>query len=527
MNENNVTQNVEQNVETQNNMEQIPTNNVPTETVVETPVTEPMITVPLETKKKKGGPLKGFIIFLIVVLIIGGLIFGGIKLYKHLTYVEDPFPDIDTLGTNPEDNVPVSLSNQLYNDYLNGTINTDQYIMQLAYALFEHDKLDPKYNDAKIDFSNINYFFNLAAQKGDELSDDTKKYILGKYLLDYAQWDVDEDKTSSTDYKVEKVIYDYYIYKLSKAVLSKNGHFLVYYTTEGDNAVTDKRAKEYADALEDAITAYKKEFGLEYQYDDLVLGDIVGTDIYKGTALGFATAILTKENIDLKYIHTAMPVYVTNIDMGNAEAAYTPYQGAYFEWLNSMYGAGIQDMLVHFWEGEPLNISSYSVPYIVINAQIDNTEDVKLIAKHELFHHYQSYICGDGKYVADCGTLFIKESTANLAAINASNKNQTGTAINGWAVIYDMESEKSIEKVGSRFGDAGLGYGAYVFAYNYATIVDNGYHKIFNAMKSYEPLRYLYDNSGGKYKQVMLTLAEKNLTQDYSNSLLKSIYATM
>ena len=73
-----------------------------TETVVETPVTEPTITVPLEPKKKKKG-LKGFIIFLIVVLIIGGLIFGGIKLYKHLTYVEDPFPDIDSIGAVTEE----------------------------------------------------------------------------------------------------------------------------------------------------------------------------------------------------------------------------------------------------------------------------------------------------------------------------------------------------------------------------------------------------------------------------------------
>ena len=76
---NNINSDLEQTV--QNNMEELPTSNT---------IPEPVQTYTEPPKKKRKG-LKGLIIFLIIVLIIGGLIYGGIKLYKHLTYVDDPF----------------------------------------------------------------------------------------------------------------------------------------------------------------------------------------------------------------------------------------------------------------------------------------------------------------------------------------------------------------------------------------------------------------------------------------------------
>ena len=139
MNENNI--NVEQ-----ENMEVLSKEN----TIQETQA-------PLESpKKKKKG--KGVIVFLLIVAIIVGIIFGVKYFLNKSNDFEDPFPDIDYIGMSDEDylkkyDIDNSFTYNIENDYANGVITKDQYLLQLAYSIYEPNKMDDKYKSLTNDYA--------------------------------------------------------------------------------------------------------------------------------------------------------------------------------------------------------------------------------------------------------------------------------------------------------------------------------------------------------------------------------------
>ena len=510
-----------------------------TETVVETPVTEPTITVPLEPKKKKGGFLKGLIIFLIVVLIIGGLIFGGIKLYKHLTTIEDPFPDIDSYGAVTE--TKPSFTATIDADYANGVINKDQYLMQLAYSIFEPSKLDAKYSSLNNDYLNPRDLFEeLFSSNIDEISTQTKAYIYGKYIINYAQWDpsLDEEEGNVSkvkDSKIQKVV-NANPQTLNKVKLSKNENFLIYYTTTGDNAVSEEAVSLYADFLEEHVKNYKKKYGLDFKYEQKYEAGFFETDIGR-IAKGRATALLIKNGISPEYMNSAMPVYLLNMGDLPVPAFYAssantradlPYDDMVFQALMEV-GCVEPRFAIDNGKVNPTNLTpeeleiaktefcsaalSYAFPYIVLNSGEKNPDNTNLISAHELFHHYQHYICGEGEYDGCKSGLFTIETTANLAATKITDVDSVGTRITNHA--YLVNAYKLFEQ--NVHDNAGKGYGAFVFGYNYATTVPNGLNIINDSVKYEHPLNYLYSTANGKYKDAFLATAENYLTLNYDS----------
>ena len=531
MNENEINSNVEQNV--QNNIESLPMNDTIPETVPEVSETNNTLTEP-EKPKKKGGLLKGLIIFLIIVLIIGGIIFGGYKLYKKLTTIEDPFPDIDTIGKENTDttdsyDIESSFSYNLENDYSNGTINTDEYLSQLAYSIFEPNKLDSKYQSLDIDYANPRDLFEKFSEYSSELSADTYAYIFNKYIGDYIEWD-DEDSgvsknTSSTSYEIQKVARggesttSPYA-KLTKVKLSSKGHFLLYYTDSGRNAISDDKVEKLANHLEKVLVKYEKNYGVKFTYKN----GLGSGKITKTYAEMRAEKLLEKNGIDKKYVVTAMPIYLVDLSYLDTPAFYVG--STYFGSLNADDIAKLAatiDSISPGWlsgdDSEQMQTSlkslqyTYAVPYININANEQYIEDAELISAHELFHHFQYLICGDGSYKKCQSDLFTLETTANLASAYHSDINKIGTALTAHSHYYNLLTETSIDNVGK-------GYAAFTFANNYAEVVPNGMNTIFQSIKYKDTLDYLYSNSKGKYKDAMLLTAERSLTLDYKNKQL-------
>ena len=119
----------------------------------------------------------------------------------------------------------------------------------------------------------------------------------------------------------------------------------------------------------------------------------------------------------------------------------------------------------------------------VVSSPLKDFEDKKIVLSHELFYHYQKYICGNGSYSDYPSGNFTVETTADQAAIQVVGVNKTGTAINNHAGSYIINGETIINQVGD-------GYGAFVFATNYATsMVRNDANYMFNSMKTIDTIK--------------------------------------
>jgi hypothetical protein len=507
-------------------------------------VAEPVQTdfepLPEPPKKKRKG--KGFLIFLIVVLIIGGLIFGGIKLFKYLTRIDDPFPDIDALGTPGAKTSEISeytltSLEQIDEDYKNGSITADQYIMQLAYATYDINSMDERYKSLDYDFIDTEQLFSKASEVIDELSENTINYLVEKYSLSDMKWNVDisEDDTSYlNDYKVKNVwspVGDD-TNKVDHVKLSSKGHFLVYYTTTGRNAVSDEHANKIANFLEKMVVEYEKKYGLKYQYSPTNFRSAnsvtyeVTKDCKSFNAEGRAACQILKDSgVDTDYLLTAMPVYIVDLSQTDLLGA---YNAVVEKWRQILTKAGrntssFNDLDSNLQMQVSAVAGTYTFPYFMITSASSNFEDTELVAAHELFHHYQHYFCGTEnpskipeapKGYGDCPSGgFTIETTATLFAVDSAGVNKTGTAFNKKAYGYNLYSYKSLNK--------GSGYNQFVFLSNYENMVKNGTRIALDSLKQEDALKYLKNKAGAeKFKEVMLKTAEKMLTLDYDNKVL-------
>ncbi len=469
-----------------------------------------------QVKKKKKG--KGCLIALIVILLIAGLIVGGIFLYKKLTYFEDPFEE-PTVKTSVDIK---SFNEQLNEDLASGKISKDQYVIQIAYALYEPDRVLYDSNDIEsVDFEDL----SRALEKyGNELSYDTMLYIYKKINLSDYTWSTGDNTSYENDNEasVYNVSMSYMsnkpdgnVKKLDGVVLSKNKHFLVYYSTEGRYPTKKSQAKKIANYLEGVVDTYKKDFNLDFDYD--IQYNIPDGALTKPYSYNSVVKLLEENNIDEKYLKTAMPVYLIDNDSEK-----TNHSGFYVKtidnvFLRLMYGSG--PSILNSAE-QNINYTTYGFPYFVLSSSLIGTDDQYLVGAHELFHHYQKYICGNGEYKECVSGEFTTETTASEAALHAY-KPKAYVSLNGHSGVFldGLNKDKGISYMAYNGGATG-GYVTYVFANSYEEVVSNGSKIMFDSMKYEKPLEYIYNNSGGKYSKAMLKTSEKILTEDYSNKAL-------
>ncbi len=481
----------------------------------------------LPVQKKKNKSII-FIILGIILVIIIAVIVISIFSKKEDDNFEDPFKDIEDFEVIT-DNVSKGLDieqeeNKLESDYNNNLISSDEYILQIAYSLYDSSKVKEKYNNASKLYNEPHYLMEKIEELYDKLSDETKIYLFNKLTLGDVVWDVDEESeenASNLNSKNEKNQIKYLenthdVSSLNSVILSENKHFLVYYSTKGKNAIKKDTALEIASFLENIVSTYKTKYDLDFKYDAHMSN---GIQII-GPAWEKATRLLMLNQIDSKYLDTAMPVYIVDTDVENTSALgfYTPY-----EYLLER----ISHILPLFSDDATslITASAYAFPFFVVSSTLDDFDDTKIVLAHELFHHYQRYICGEGKYKACKSGNFTLETVADLAASQILSMNNSTTILNSHASMYSEDTESSIDKVGElKYGEQGGGYGAFVFANNYSDIIKNGINNWIESLKTETPLQYLYDEAGDKYKDVFIKTAESNLKQDFKNKLLKSSY---
>ncbi len=456
---------------------------------------------------------------LFIILSILAVILIALKINKSRGF-KDPFDDVDILTktgviTNEKLRDMNTLTKKLEEDYNSGNLSDDEYIMQSAYSIFEQDKLNSEYKDLYLDYYNPSTLLKEVNGMYDKLSDETLMYIYEKFTLADVTWNVSDDgevrdmNNDNSDYQIKLMDNDAKLSQLDQVKLSDNGNFLVYYTKQGHNAITDNDANRIAGILEQSVDTYKSKFGYDYKY--IAHFEVLSPDMSACPSVGAkskACKLLKNNDIDIKYLNTAMPVYVIETGSEDVLGYYLPY----FNELEQLV-VKIETLLKD--HGVPMSqaAATYSFPYFVVSSNMGSLDNTNIVTAHELFHHYQHYICGNGKYTECPEGNFTIETTANFASINVNNINKINTAINGHAAAFSRDSEISLDK-------AADGYGAFVFTYNYADIVPNGSKYVLESVAAQNRLDYLADNAGDKYKDVLVTTAEKNLTHDYNNQLV-------
>ena len=154
--------------------------------------------IPPSSSKIKNN--KKLFIILGVLLAIVIIIIGVVMIVNKTNEFEDPFEDIedlttiDTSSTIKEHQTVNSFTKKIDEDYKNGNLSSDDYIMQFAYSIYDTSKIDEKYQSTTLDVHEPRELFEKMGSMIHELSDETIVYIFEKYTLSDVEWNVSEVK---------------------------------------------------------------------------------------------------------------------------------------------------------------------------------------------------------------------------------------------------------------------------------------------------------------------------------------------
>ena len=401
----------------------------------------------------------------------------------------------------------VDISNQLYSDYMNNNITTDEYVRYLLYTQYDTSMLDKKYQNLLKSDDSIN-IEDLINKYYKELSMETLNYYAKKINLNNITFELNKENEEQTENNKISLsdIFIQTVYaksdkvtNLNKVVLSKNRNFVVWYTVTGNSATNYETAKKIADGLENTIYKYNSLFNSKYYYNSNV--------ILKGTTYKNQQKILQNSNIDPSYLESAMQIYLVNYN-GSSLAQYISGYGKGREILNRVFGGDSHGTIVY--------------PYIVIKpSSFNDFERLEQLYNHEIFHHYQrDILCGKNECNMSSDPYYA-DSTANWASALVTNKTTSSGFLNEWAQVYRYNSNSLLGRYVNQYGDSKVAYAMFVYLYNYSNIVDNGTQKIIEAMYKSNFLEYLEDNSTlEERKSIQKEIALKNLTLNYSNNNL-------
>lgn len=307
---------------------------------------------------------------------------------------------------------------------------------------------------------------------------------------------------------------------LNRAKLSSDGHFVVFYTDTGDDKISYSRAVELGEMAETIIKNYKTNLGLDYSYQKI---DSRSKNLEK------VKTVLKANNIDENILDTAMPIYVADpFSEKNTTIAF---------YADKRFNNALQKVLTTIYskinssgdEDAKLIVSTPTLPFFVIRPDYVETSSLFVVSAHELGHHFASLIC-DEKGSECARNNFISETLPNYFSANVSpdDKQPAGNNINThhefyikrgtcYSINITVATGDTCQQEGRSFG----GYPAYAFLQNYVNIVPDGQNKIINALMSEDALAYLYEQTTPeKFAEVMTTLSQKNLTNDYSQKSL-------
>ena len=383
--------------------------------------------------------------------------------------------------------------NKISDAYKENKITTDEYVLYTAYSLFEPNKLSEEYKSSASSVA-PNIMTLLAAHEND-VSEETKEYIYDKIKMSNITIGKRDNSVSYNYNKVVPVsnkIAETEAKELDKYVISSNKNFVVWYTTsDGSNKADESIATNIAEKLEEYTQEYEKEYNIKYKFEPAYFDNLTEED-YKNYLKEVAPN-------DYETISKAMPVFISSLEQTN-------------ESENIMAFYVTMDPTKKY---SGINKNGFSGalagPYITINASLidkENESEMNHSIAHELFHHFQNYICGDGTYklceVNNTGEeLFEIETTAEWAAakiVDYDNSDNTS--------IYLNNLDKRIDTIWP--------YSTQMFLMNYENTVENGKTKILDALGKHDGDTLGYLNSqASNMDEVMKNLAKNNLINSY------------
>lgn len=428
----------------------------------------------------------------IIIIIVLALIAVGCYFFFNKSNKKEEINMLDTTET------------AIWQDYNSGKITADEYVKNILYAMYNDDSLDSKYKKHNDSYIDMNRLTNFIEEHIDEIDKETLKYYFDKiYLVDVTfDADVENDEpneSSFLDLFVDKVYAKNNKTNLNKALLSKKGNFIVWYTETGESKITKEYAQKIADGLEKTTQKYKELSGYDFKYDP---------NISKGLLYKNQQNILTINGIDKKYLDTALSVYIAENNGDNLAVYLQKTSPVLMVAYNKIY-----DTDVH----------SVATPYIIIKpSSFDNYETLEQLYNHELFHHYQGEIlCGH--FDCKCGKdPFISEATAQWGSSFATDKTTTDGFLNNWAGTAVKYSDNFLsEELFRKYGKERMSYALFVYLNSYSEIVPTGSEIIIYAIYKDDAMSYLYDHASiSNLIAIQKNIALKNLSQDYDNKNL-------
>ena len=456
---------------------------------------------------------------------IGKLILGGlwrffaivpVVLISFLLLAPLVSRHFTNLATTSEFNL-VSSSEKILADYESGKISANDYVRYIFASMYNKNSLPENYRSDIIPISTD--LLSFIDEHIEEVNVEVIQQVLEVESLSNVNFDTDasgnvETKQSSllTNNTFAAAKYK----TLNKAVKSKKGSFVIFYTDTGDDKISDAQATQLGDMLEDIIFGYKNNLNLDYKYTP------------KKHNISNLQKVLRANNLDENLLDTAMPVLVVN-PMNEETSILGSYVGLEKDSLKQILlmdlvrVLGGDDGMASFYRTTPIYPFIHMMP-----SSFDNPTDTKLVIAHELGHHYNSVYCQD-KIHNGCGLAssgFIDETMPSYLAVNAvkGSEQQIGDAMQRWHMAYINKGTKNRVDDNSALGSDG--YPMFAFLQNYVEIVPNGLTISFDAvLNNKNTLNYLYEKAGAEnFQKVMDSLGQKNLTNSYSNK--KSLYAS-
>ncbi len=504
-------------------------------------------------KKKRGclgclgcfGQLLLLIIILIAAFFIGKAIFNKVEENKE-----------KELAARFSTEVQLSSENKLNIAYNKGEINTDFYILQTAYSIYDTDKLDKNYKSDN-NFSPPADIVSLFETHFDELSDETKEYILNKIFLTDVVIDTKETTNSSLDknkyftsnrinasfsnnYFLSKTILSsiessenttttedtsgsYDLTVLDKAVLSKNKRFLIWYTETGDAAVDGKEAIKMANEIEDISEKVSKFFGEEWSYEPWSnLDKLEATDIAQFDLLIKRKKVLDDCGIDFSALNHSFNIYLYKSPKNDSSfARYTRKLSKFYETLNKLMISTNFTNEQRAQNSKFANFYSIYTPYITVQSnQTSDFENFSGLIAHELTHHFQQlyYEKNDSPKTVD---KFTSETIANLVAASVTDSKSTNMLLNSHSDYFTNNLNAVLTTIGN--GEEN-GYVEFIWAKSYIDKIENGFQYLKESLMQENPYPYLLDKAGDNYKFVIEDLSEKLIIKNYDKNGFKSNY---
>ncbi len=297
---------------------------------------------------------------------------------------------------------------------------------------------------------------------------------------------------------------------LNRAKLSAKGRFVVFYTDEGEDKISEAQAEHLATMMDEIVDDYAENLGMEYSYQ------MVGNGREKERA---QWEVLEANGLDREILETAMPVYVANPFKGESKvlAFYVAsgFNGVLENILAQAIGLG--NMQVKFTLSTPV------FPFVTILPRNLDDPSLKLVTAHELGHHYAALYCKvtSGKECA--ANDFIRETAATWMAMRAVKEQPIGVEANAFLRHQQMWLKSGMDvKIADGVPDF-LGYPVFGFLENYAEVVSGGQEKILAALTAEDALASLKQGATDEeFRRVMTQLAERNLTNNYAYASLWS-----